>query len=117
MHQLQSMRRKTNLKRLHAANPAVLPTVVVKDTGKTTGYVTTHTMSGTKTDTPIIEIPQSISVINRNEMDMRGVQLNFTEALRYVPGVVADQFGFNGTGFRVSGHARLQCPDHCQFPG
>ena len=60
-------------------------------------------MSGTKTDTPIIEIPQSISVINRNEMDMRGVQLNFTEALRYVPGVVVDQFGFNGQGFEYLG--------------
>jgi len=85
------------------ANPAVLPTVVVKDTGKITGYVTTHTTSGTKTDTPIIEIPQSISIINRNEMDMRAVNLNITEALRYVPGVVVDQFGFSGQGFEYLG--------------
>ena len=34
---------------------------------------------------------------------MRGVHLNFTEALRYVPGVVVDQFGFNGTGFEYIG--------------
>ena len=85
------------------ANPAVLPTVVVKDTGKFPGYVTTHTVSGTKTDTPLTEIPQSISIINRRELDMRGVHLNFTEAVRYVPGVVADQFGFNGTGFEYIG--------------
>jgi iron complex outermembrane receptor protein len=90
------------LKATTAANPAVLPTVVVKDTGKITGYVTTHTTSGTKTDTPIIEIPQSISVINRRELDARGVQF-FTEALRYVPGVVVDQFGFNGQGFEYLG--------------
>jgi iron complex outermembrane receptor protein len=85
------------------AKPAVLPTVVVKDTGKVAGYVTTHTVSGTKTDTPLTEIPQSISIINRRELDMRGVHLNFTEALRYVPGVVVDQFGFNGTGFEYIG--------------
>jgi iron complex outermembrane receptor protein len=77
----------------------VLPAVVVKDTGPVAGYVTNRTMSGTKTDTPLLEIPQSISVINRNEMDIRAVNLNITEALRYVPGVVADQFGFSGQGF------------------
>jgi iron complex outermembrane receptor protein len=81
---------------------AVLPAVVVKDTGPVPGYVATRTMTATKTDTPILEIPQSISVITRNEMDMRGVQF-FTEALRYVPGVVVDQFGFNGQGFEYLG--------------
>ena len=81
----------------------VLPTVIVKDVGHIPGYVTTRTLSATKTDTPIIEVPQSISVINRNEMNMRGVQLNITEALRYVPGVTVDQFGFNGTGFEYLG--------------
>jgi iron complex outermembrane receptor protein len=85
------------------ARPAVLPTVLVKDTGVLPGYVTTHTTSGTKTDTPLTEIPQSISIINRRELDMRGVHLNFTEALRYVPGVTVDQFGFNGTGFEYIG--------------
>jgi iron complex outermembrane receptor protein len=85
-----------------AGGATVLPTVVIKDTGPVPGYVTTRTISATKTDTPILEIPQSISVINRNEMDMRGVQF-FTEALRYVPGVVVDQFGFNGQGFEYLG--------------
>jgi iron complex outermembrane receptor protein len=81
------------------AETPVLPAVVIKDTGPVAGYVTTRVMSGTKTDTPLIEIPQSISVVNRNEMDIRAVNLNITEALRYVPGVVADQFGFSGQGF------------------
>jgi iron complex outermembrane receptor protein len=85
------------------ARPAVLPTVLVKDTGVVPGYVTTHTTSGTKTEAPLTEIPQSISIINRRELDMRGVHLNFTEALRYVPGVAVDQFGFNGTGFEYIG--------------
>jgi iron complex outermembrane receptor protein len=78
----------------------VLPTMVIKDRGpEDVGYVAKRSMTGTKTRTPIIEIPQSISVITREEMDMRAVNLNITEALRYVPGVVPDPFGFNGTGF------------------
>ncbi|HKX54166.1 MAG TPA: TonB-dependent receptor plug domain-containing protein, partial [Nitrosospira sp.] len=77
----------------------VLPTMVIREKEVQEGYVAKSSMTGTKTKTPIIEIPQSMSVITRNELDMRGVHLNFTEALRYVPGVVPDQFGFNGTGF------------------
>lgn len=94
---------ENNPKPSNAGGAAVLPTVIIKDTGHIPGYVTTRTLSATKTDTPIIEIPQSVSVINRKELDIRGVNLNFTEALRYVPGVVADQFGFNGTGFEYLG--------------
>lgn len=78
----------------------VLPTVVIKDRGlEEIGYGVKATTTATKTRTPMTEIPQSISVINRREMDMRGVNLHFTEALRYVPGVVVDQFGFEGRGF------------------
>ncbi|PTQ80110.1 iron complex outermembrane receptor protein [Nitrosospira multiformis] len=77
----------------------VLPTLVIREKGVQEGYGVKNSMTATKTKTPIIEVPQSISVINRNELTMRGVNLNFTEALRYVPGVVADTLGFNGTGF------------------
>ncbi len=74
-----------------------LPELVVM--GQTTGgYVAKRSISGTKTDTPLIETPQSISVVTRDEMDIRSVQ-NFTGALRYMPGVVVDQFGFEGRGF------------------
>ena len=76
------------------------PTVVIeaKNTGEAIGNIAKRSITATKTDTPVIEIPQSISVVTRNEMDMRSVQ-NFTEALRYVPGVTVDQFGFDGRGF------------------
>jgi iron complex outermembrane recepter protein len=78
----------------------VLPTMVIKDIGlDKIEYGTKDTTTATKTKTPIIEIPQSITVITRDELTMRGVQLNFTEALRYIPGVTADQFGFDGRGF------------------
>ncbi|SES70440.1 iron complex outermembrane recepter protein [Nitrosomonas marina] len=80
-------------------NPNItkLPEMVVTG-GKADGYVAKRTKTATKTDTPIIEAPQSISVVTRDEMDMRSVQ-NFTEALRYVPGVTVDQFGFEGRGY------------------
>jgi iron complex outermembrane receptor protein len=40
----------------------------------------------TKTDTPLVEVPQSISVVTRDELDMRGVQ-TVPDAVRYVAGV------------------------------
>lgn len=81
------------------SSETVLPTLVIREKGVQEGYGVKNSTTATKTRTPITEIPQSISVINRNELTMRGVNLDFTEALRYVPGVAADAFGFNGTGF------------------
>ncbi|MBL8269291.1 TonB-dependent siderophore receptor [Steroidobacter sp.] len=55
-------------------------------------------VSGTKIDTPIVEAPQSISVLSREDLEVRGVQ-SMTEALRYVPGVVVDNYGYEGRGY------------------
>ncbi|UJP05480.1 MAG: TonB-dependent siderophore receptor [Nitrosomonas sp.] len=81
-----------------AKSAAVFPAVTVKALEEVIGNVAKRSITATKTDTPVIEIPQSISTVTRNEMDMRSVQ-NFTEALRYVPGVTVDQFGYEGRGF------------------
>ncbi len=91
---------KSGNKEADKPDAAVFPMVTVegKTSGEVAGNVAKRSMSATKTDTPVIEIPQSISVVTRKEMDMRSVQ-NFTEALRYVPGVTVDQFGFEGRGF------------------
>ncbi|MDR4652301.1 MAG: TonB-dependent siderophore receptor [Nitrosomonas sp.] len=78
-------------------NTTVLPSMVIKGVA-TSGYVTNKSSVSTKTDTPLIEVPQSISVVTRNELDARGVQ-DMSEALRYVPGVVVDQWGFEGRGY------------------
>ncbi len=56
------------------------------------GYVATRSATGTKTDTPLIETPQSISVIGVEQMQDQGVQ-TLDEAVRYTPGVFADGFG------------------------
>ncbi|MGB8601408.1 MAG: TonB-dependent receptor plug domain-containing protein, partial [Rhizomicrobium sp.] len=48
--------------------------------------------ASTKTDTPVLETPQSVSVITREEMDARGVQ-NLNEALRYDAGILTESQG------------------------
>lgn len=58
------------------------------------GYVATQTATGTKTDTPIREVPQSISVVGAEQIRDQGAQ-SVQDALRYVPGVVADAYGFD----------------------
>ncbi|MFT8764219.1 MAG: TonB-dependent receptor plug domain-containing protein, partial [Gluconobacter potus] len=48
--------------------------------------------SATKSDTPLIETAQSVTVITRNEMDIRNV-LNLNQAVRYTAGITADLRG------------------------
>lgn len=54
--------------------------------GPVKGYVAKRSATGAKTDTALIEIPQSISVVTRDRMEDQGVQ-SVNEALRYTPGV------------------------------
>lgn len=79
------------------SNTMVLTSMIVKGVA-TSGYVANKSSVSTKTNTPLIEVPQSISVVTRNELDARGAQ-DMSEALRYVPGVVVDQWGFEGRGY------------------
>ncbi|MDR0227343.1 MAG: TonB-dependent siderophore receptor [Burkholderiaceae bacterium] len=62
------------------------------------GYVARQTRLGSKTDTPLLELPQSVSVVTRDELDARGVQ-SVTEALRYVPGVAIETYGPDSKGY------------------
>ncbi|WP_230531517.1 TonB-dependent siderophore receptor [Microvirga roseola] len=63
-------------------------------TGPVNGYVPSRTTTGAKTGTPIEEIPQSISVIGREQIEDRQAQ-KVDEALRYTAGVYAQPFGFD----------------------
>lgn len=65
--------------------------------GPVQGYIAKRSATGTKTDTPITEIPQAISVITRDELDDRGA-LSVTEALRYVPGIATQYHGTETRG-------------------
>lgn len=50
------------------------------------GYVPKRSSGGSKTDTPIIETPQSISVVTRGEIAARG-SMNIKDAVSYTAGV------------------------------
>lgn len=56
------------------------------------GLVATSTKSATKTQTPLLQTPQSVSVITRKQMNDQNVR-SLNEALRYTPGVAAEQWG------------------------
>lgn len=54
--------------------------------GPVDGYVASRSASGTKTDTPLIETPQSISVVTTDQIrNQKAVSL--AEALTYTPGI------------------------------
>ena len=58
--------------------------------GGVDGYRATRSSTGTKTDTPLIDIPQAITVITAERaQDQHAVDVN--QALRYVPGVIVAQ--------------------------
>ncbi len=79
----------------HAQEPVEADTIVVTATGRTSAP------SSTKTETPLIETPQSISVITREEMDVRAVQ-TVADALSYSAGVQAEAAGIDSRVDEVS---------------
>jgi len=87
--------------------------------GSVKGLVAQNTVTGSKTDTPIIEIPQSISVVTADQIRQQGAQ-TVSEALRYTPGVDSEAFGYDARfnhftirGFQVD---KYQYVDGMKFP-
>ncbi len=81
-----------------------LPTVKVSAdgieetaTGPVDGYVAKQSATATKTDTPLIEIPQSITVVGAEQIREQGSP-NLQEALRYTAGVRHELYGIDNRG-------------------
>ncbi|MFI8417885.1 ferrichrome porin FhuA [Serratia sp. NPDC078593] len=55
-------------------------------------YAAKHSATGTKTDTPLVKTPQSVSVVTREEMEMRQPD-TVKSALAYTPGVMVGNRG------------------------
>jgi iron complex outermembrane receptor protein len=86
----------TELKPVVIQGGAGSSSTVAADTtgiGPVNGYVARKTTTGSKTATAIGEIPQSVSVVGRQELDDRGIVNKVDEALRYTPGVIAAPYG------------------------
>lgn len=58
------------------------------------GYTARGSAAATKTNTPIIETPASVSVVTREQLNDRNVQ-TLNEAIAYTPGVSSNVFGFD----------------------
>ena len=59
---------------------------------KAEGYVAASSDAGTKTQTPLREVPQLISTVTRQQLDDRNVQ-SLTSAIAYTPGVRTNASG------------------------
>ena len=75
--------------------------------GPVEGYVAKRSATATKTDTPIIETPQSISIISREDMDIRNVR-DTGDVVAYSSGVLGGTAGeknlFGGSSIRIRGY-------------
>lgn len=83
--------------RSRTQKPVKVPEIVVKDVQAredATSYVADETNTATKSDIPLLETPQSISVITRARMQAQEIN-SIAEALRYTPGVQGEPFGFD----------------------
>jgi len=75
------------------AAPVTRPAILgERGLGSVQGYAARDSVTATKTDTPILAIPQSISVITRDQIVSQQAQ-TIPEALRYTPGVMTELYG------------------------
>lgn len=60
--------------------------------GPADGFVASRSLTATKTDTPLIETPQAISIVTADQIKAQGAQ-NLASALRYNASVTGEPFG------------------------
>lgn len=74
----------------HADDATEMKLAMIADqvivTGERVAYASEHTTTATKTDTPLVDIPQSISLITRDLIDDQMMR-SMADVVRYVPGV------------------------------
>lgn len=92
-------------------------TIGEKGNGPVNGYLASQSTTATKTDTPILTTPQSISVVTKDQIEAQGAQ-NITEALRYTPGVTVESFGANAffDAFKLRGFDAPRYLDGLRLP-
>lgn len=85
--------------------------------GPVVGYSVRQSATGTKTDTPLLETPQSISVVTKDQIKDQGAQ-TVQDALQYTPGVSIQGYGANAffDGFKIRGFDAPQYLDGLRLP-
>jgi iron complex outermembrane receptor protein len=91
-----------------AAKEAILPQLTVTVNGEkehaqgpVRGYLAKRSATATRTDTPLIEIPQSITVVSADQIRDQASP-NLQEALRYAAGVRNELYGIDNRGDWIS---------------
>ena len=79
------------------AQQITAPRETERGNGPVEGYVAKRSVSATKTDTPIIETQQSISVITADRIRDQG-SLTIQDSLRYVAGMRGEAYGLDSRG-------------------
>ncbi|MBK4215117.1 TonB-dependent siderophore receptor [Paracoccus caeni] len=77
--------------------PTVLQTITLNaegDTRRGDQLFPEAATTGTKTATPVAEVPQAISVVPRAQFEAQSADL-VTEALRYAPGILSESNGYD----------------------
>ncbi|MFC3691583.1 TonB-dependent siderophore receptor [Chenggangzhangella methanolivorans] len=90
--------------------------------GHVSGFNATRAVTATKTDTPLIETPQSISVVTSDQLKTQGVE-SINSALRYTSGALGERNGASDTrfggfilrGFEATGNSFYK--DGLRMPG
>lgn len=83
--------------------PSVTVTAAAQKDGDVDGYKTGTTRSSTRTETSLLNVPQSISVVTQDQIKDQNIS-SMTEALRYVPGVVVHQGESNRDQISIRGN-------------
>ncbi len=89
------------------------PEITISESATTAeSFTPERTSAATKTDIPLIEIPQTVSVITRSELDARLTQ-TLTDAALYTPGVMTGMYGpmMREDYFRIRGFDASQFQD------
>ncbi len=68
-----------------ATAPTPLPRVTVTAEHESDGYLVDETRTATKTNTPLLDVPQSVSIISRDLIRDQSMQ-SLADVARYVPG-------------------------------
>lgn len=81
-----------------STTPQNLDTIIIEGdaeqsaVGPDFSYVGEVSRTATKTNTPLVETPQAVSVVTREQMDDRGV-ISVADALKYTPSIQANFYG------------------------
>ncbi|MBN8955652.1 MAG: TonB-dependent siderophore receptor [Rhizobiales bacterium] len=99
------------------APPPAPPPQRESGTGPVGSFVASQSVTGTKTDTPILEVPQSISVVPREQVETQRTQ-GLQETLRYTPGASIEPNGSSSQFdyFTIRGFDAPQFRDGLRLP-